>query len=73
VAPARADDRRFLRLALAAVVVLAAILLGVALAERGSGKREPRPPASGPDIPRGSNPQEQAVNIAAWLRRHSGG
>ncbi len=72
VAPAPADDRRFLWLALAAVVVLAAILLGVALAERGSGKREPRPPVSGPEIPRGSNPQEQAGNIAAWLRQHSG-
>ncbi len=73
VAPAPETDRRLLWLALAGVIALAAVLLAVALAGRGSGKRATRPPpASTPAIPRGSSPEEQARNIAGWLRRHSG-
>jgi eukaryotic-like serine/threonine-protein kinase len=63
-------------LALAGVLVLAAILLAVALGTRtGSGTRDGgagrvRPPAV-QTIPRGATPQEQARNIASWIRRYS--
>jgi eukaryotic-like serine/threonine-protein kinase len=66
---ANASSLRRLWLALAAVVGLAAILLGVALATRGGSSPSPRPlPAAVQPIPHGSTPQEQARNIAAWLR-----
>jgi serine/threonine protein kinase len=72
-------NRRTLWLALAGVLAVAAILL-VALASRGGGSSD----SSGttvvvvstpavPPIPRGATAQEQARNIAAWLRRHSAG
>ena len=64
--------RRKLWLALAALLVLAAILLAViALAGRNSGSPKPRPAPAVPPITRGTTPQEQARNIAAWLRRYS--
>jgi eukaryotic-like serine/threonine-protein kinase len=69
---ARLQERSTLWLALAGVLVLAAILLAViAVAARDSGKPKPRPTPGVPSISRGSTPQEQARNIAAWLRRYS--
>ncbi len=70
---ARRSQRRTLWLALAAVLVLAAILLGIALSTGGSdGSPAPRPqaPAVQP-VSRGANPQQQARNLSAWLRRYS--
>jgi eukaryotic-like serine/threonine-protein kinase len=67
-------DRRKLWIALAGVLVLAATLLGIALATRGSGGKppaKPRAPAVAPIQP-GTTPQEQARNLSAWLRRYSG-
>jgi eukaryotic-like serine/threonine-protein kinase len=66
--------RRRLWIALAAVLVVAAILLGVALATSdGHSTKPPRtPPARTEAIPHGSTPQQQAANIAAWLRARSG-
>jgi serine/threonine protein kinase len=65
------NRRRALWLCLAGLVVLAGILLAVALTE--SGKRKtPTPPRAVPAIPRGADPQEQAHNIAAWVRRYAG-
>jgi serine/threonine-protein kinase len=72
-APAQRDRRR-LWLGLAAVVVLAAIAVAVALATTGGGGS--KPPASPRQaavkpIPRGTDAQQQARNIAAWLRARS--
>ena len=65
-------ERRKLWLALAALLVLAAVLLAVALSTGGgSGSSRPRRAPAVPSIARGSTPQEQARNIAAWLRRYS--
>jgi serine/threonine protein kinase len=58
---------------LAVVLVLAAVLLAIALATRGSdGGPAPTPqaPAVQP-IGRGANAQQQARNLSAWLRRYS--
>ena len=69
--PAR-PDRRKLVLALAVVLAVAAILLGIALGTGGSGTppAKPGPPAVQP-IGRGANAQQQARNLSAWLRRYS--
>jgi eukaryotic-like serine/threonine-protein kinase len=64
-------ERRKLWLALAALLVVAAILLAVALADRNSSSPKPRPAPAVPSIDRGSTPQDQARNIAAWLRRYA--
>jgi eukaryotic-like serine/threonine-protein kinase len=64
-------ERRKLWLALAALLVVAAILLAVALSTGGSGSSPPPRPRAVPPIARGSTPQDQARNIAAWLRRYS--
>ena len=67
-------DRRKLWIALAGMLVLAATLLGIALATLGSGGKppaKPRAPAVAPIQP-GTTPQEQARNLSAWLRRYSG-
>jgi eukaryotic-like serine/threonine-protein kinase len=74
-APPRAagPDRRKLWLALAVVLAVAAILLGIALGTRGSEgapPAKPRPPAVQP-IARGATAQQQARNLSAWLRRYS--
>ena len=71
VAPAqRRPDRRRLWLALAALLVLVGIVVAVAVATTGGGS--PTPPPRGPatvrPIPRGADAQQQARNIAAWLR-----
>lgn len=67
--PARAG-RRPLWLALAALAVLAAIVAAVVLGTSGGGSKPPTPPrpAAVQSIPRGADAQEQARNIAAWLR-----
>jgi len=56
--------------AVAAVVVLAAIVLAVALTTGGGGSSPPAKPqpATVQPIPRGTNAQQQAAKIAAWLR-----
>ena len=79
VLSAHSPSRRSLWLALAGVLVVAAVLLGIALASRGSGNGGSpgttevvvSTPAVQP-IPGGATPQEQARNLAAWLRQHSG-
>jgi serine/threonine-protein kinase len=65
-------SRRRLWLALAAAVALTAILLAVTLTGGKSSKQPPPKPRAVPQIPRGADAQEQARNIAAWLRRYSG-
>ena len=62
--------RNWLLPALAALLILAALVLGVALGTRGGGSTpasKPQQPVVRP-IPRGANAQEQAQKIAAWLR-----
>ena len=62
--------RNWLLPGLAALLILAALVLGVVLGTRGGGPT----PSSKPQqlvvrpIPRGANAQEQAQKIAAWLR-----
>jgi eukaryotic-like serine/threonine-protein kinase len=67
------NRRRALWIGLAGLLVLAAILLSVTLI--GTDSRSPAVttgPRAVPSIPRGADPQEQARNIAAWVRRYSG-
>jgi eukaryotic-like serine/threonine-protein kinase len=72
----RATGNRAIWLALAGVLVLGTILLAVALVT-GSDSRSGRSGAPKPRTPavqrivRGPTPQEQARNIAAWIRRYS--
>ncbi|HET7807664.1 MAG TPA: protein kinase [Gaiellaceae bacterium] len=72
VAPAapRRRSRGWLLAAVAAVVLVAAAALGVVLGTRGGDKPPPRRPAPAAvrPIPPGANAQEQARNVAAWLR-----
>jgi serine/threonine protein kinase len=71
-APRRPSRRGRVWLALAATLVAAAIALGIALGTRGGDSPPPKPrPAAVPQIPRGATPQEQARNVASWLRRNS--
>jgi eukaryotic-like serine/threonine-protein kinase len=73
IAPPRKDtSRRKLWIGLAAALVLAAILLAVTLTGGKSSKPPPPGPRAVPQIERGADAQEQARNIAAWLRRYSG-
>jgi len=71
-------DRRLMWAAVAGLLVLATVLLAVVIASGGSSK-PPRGTAVTVEqpkvqpIPRGTDAQEQARNIAAWLRQHSGG
>jgi hypothetical protein len=54
---------------LAAPVIVAAIALGVVLGTRGGSSPAPKPQqAVVRPIPPGTNAQEQAQKIAAWLR-----
>jgi eukaryotic-like serine/threonine-protein kinase len=72
-APARPDHTR-LWWAIAAVVTVAAIASGIAAALTGNGSKAPPPPprhATVQPIPRGADAQQQARNIAAWLRARS--
>jgi len=71
-------DRRLMWAAVAGLLVLATVLLAVVIASGGSSK----PPGGTAvtveqpkvqPIPRGTDAQEQARNIAAWLRQRSGG
>jgi serine/threonine protein kinase len=72
--PSPRRTRRTLWIALAGVIALAAVLLGIGLATRGSGGNapaaKPEPPAVQP-ISRGATAQQQARNLSAWLRRYS--
>ncbi len=67
MAPAPRVSNR-LWLVLAGVLALAAILLAVALTTGGDGSSPPPQSAEVRPIPRGTNAQEQAQKIAAWLR-----
>jgi serine/threonine-protein kinase len=58
-------------LALAGAAAAAAILLAVTLAGGKSNEQPPPRPRAVPQIPPGADAQEQARNIAAWLRRYS--
>jgi eukaryotic-like serine/threonine-protein kinase len=70
-------DRRLIWLAAAGLVALAAVLLAIAVTGRKSGSTPPGTTAVtvtggvARAIPQGATPQEQARNIAAWLRQHS--
>ena len=65
----RATNKR-LGLALAAVVVVLAAVLGIVLGTRGGGSATPPPRRQlvVRPIPHGTNAQQQAQKIAAWLR-----
>jgi eukaryotic-like serine/threonine-protein kinase len=66
-------NRRRLWLALAGVLAVAAVLLGIAFGTRGSDSTPPatpRPPAVRPIAP-GATAQQQARNLSAWLRQYS--
>jgi serine/threonine-protein kinase len=69
----KAAPRRRLWLALAAVLAAAAVAIAVALVTRGGGSPAPRPrPAEAvPPIEHSANAQQQARNVAAWLRRNA--
>ena len=65
-------QRRTLWLALAGFVALAAVFLAViGLTTGGSCSPKPQPVPAVLSISHGTTPQEQARNIAAWLRRYS--
>jgi len=74
----RGLDRRLAWLAVASLLVLAAVALAVALSTTRGGSKPSRGTAvtvqqpKVQPIPRGTDAQEQARNIAAWLRQHSG-
>jgi len=69
-APHRQRSRRWLAAAAAAVAAIALAALAAVLATRGGGSSPPRRPAPAAvrPIPRGADAQEQARNVAAWLR-----
>jgi eukaryotic-like serine/threonine-protein kinase len=67
----KSPNRRKLWLALAGAAAAAGILLAVTLAGGKSNEQPPPRPRAVPQIPRGADAQEQARNIAAWLRRYS--
>ena len=72
--PRSMPSRRTLWLAFAGAVVLAAILLAVTLIGQkgnGAGARERVQPSGPRPIPLGATPQDQARNIAAWIRQRS--
>ena len=70
-------DRRLIWAAVAGLLLVAAVLLAVVVASGGGSKpsRDTAVTVEQPrvePIPRGADAQEQARNIAAWLRQHSG-
>jgi serine/threonine-protein kinase len=66
--PARRSGRRWW-LAVPAAAAIGAVVAGVVLATSDDSKPPPRPaPAAVRPIPPGANAQEQARNVAAWLR-----
>jgi serine/threonine protein kinase len=71
---AKGTSRRRRWLALAVVLAAAAVALAVALATRGGGSPAPTPspPPAVELIVHSPNAQQQARNVAAWLRRNSG-
>jgi len=66
----REPSRRLLWLGAVGAAALAAILLAVTLTGGHSHKPAPKSRAV-PQVPRGADAQEEARNIAAWLRRYS--
>jgi serine/threonine protein kinase len=67
----REPSRRLLWLGAAGAAALAGILLAVTLTGGHSSKHPTPRPRAVPQIARGADAQEQARNIAAWLRRYS--
>jgi eukaryotic-like serine/threonine-protein kinase len=67
----REPSRRLLWLGAAGAAVLAGILLAVTLTGGRSSRQPTAGPRAVPQIARGADAQEQARNIAAWLRRYS--
>jgi serine/threonine-protein kinase len=73
-APAPPADHHRLWWVIAAIVTVAAIASGIVVAITGAGDSKPPPPrrpAAVQPIPRGADAQQQARNIAAWLRARS--
>jgi len=69
VAPAPRRRPRWLWPAVAALVILAAVVAGIAIATHGGSSPAPKPRAAVVQpIPHGTNAQVQARKIAAWLR-----
>jgi serine/threonine-protein kinase len=71
--PSRRPSRRRLWLALGAVLAAAAVALAVALATGGGGSPAPKPsaPPAVKPVAHSPNAQQQARNVAAWLRENS--
>jgi eukaryotic-like serine/threonine-protein kinase len=70
----REPSRRLLWLGAVGAAALAAILLAVTLTGGHSHRKRPAPTSRAvPQIPRGADVQEQARNIAAWVRKYSSG
>jgi serine/threonine-protein kinase len=68
----RARSRRRLWPA-AAVLVLVIVALALALGRNGDGTTpSPQEPAAVEPVPEGASPAENARNLAAWIREHSG-
>jgi eukaryotic-like serine/threonine-protein kinase len=72
-APARASNRDRVWWVVAALIAVAAIVSGIVVAATGSNSKTPPTtrPAGVRTIPRGADAQEQARNIATWLRARS--
>ena len=69
VAPAPRRRPNWLWAVFAALLLVAAVAIGIALATRGGSSAPPKPRAAVVQpIPRGTNAQVQARKIAAWLR-----
>ena len=68
--PRAVADRR-LWLAVAAVLAVVAIVLGLALARNDTSSSSPPHAPSVAPVPAASTPAERARNLAAWLRRYS--
>ena len=68
--PRAVADRR-LWLAVAAVLAVVAIVLGLALARNDTSSSSPPRAPSVALVPAASTPAERARNLAAWLRRYS--
>jgi hypothetical protein len=65
------SKKRKLWPALAGVLAVAAVLLGIALGTGGSDGSPPALPPAVQPVGRGADVQEQARNLSAWLRRYS--
>jgi eukaryotic-like serine/threonine-protein kinase len=67
-----ASRRRRVWLAVGAAALLAAALIGLAVAVSDDSAGTPRQTPAVEPVPPGSSPSERARNLAAWIREHSG-